>query len=173
MIETLGGLPAHPLIVHLPVVLVPLALVAALIMAIRPRWLRTLGPVVAVLAGLGFLGAVVAASTGEALEENFLEAGQTISSTLRDHAESGDQLQWIVGVFFVAMVAWVAMSRRTDRPVAAETVESIEPPTRPPPRAARAVLALSVLAVLSGAVATVQVYRTGHSGATSVWQPEP
>ena len=87
MFETFDGLPAHPLVVHLPVVLVPLAALAVLALALRPRLLRTFGVVVTVLAGVGFAGALLATNSGEALEESFRAAGQTIPETLRDHAE--------------------------------------------------------------------------------------
>lgn len=40
-LNNLFGLPAHPLLVHLPVVMVPLAAIGALVLAIRPRfWSR-------------------------------------------------------------------------------------------------------------------------------------
>ena len=107
MLETLGGLPAHPLVVHLPVVLVPLAAIGAILLAVRPKWLRPYGVVVTVMAGLGFLGALLAASTGEELEDTFVSAGETISGTLRDHAEMGETVQVLVGVFFVLMLGWV------------------------------------------------------------------
>ena len=71
-------------------VLVPLAALAVLALALRPRLLRTFGVVVTVLAGAGFAGALLATNSGEALEESFRAAGQTIPETLRDHAEMGD-----------------------------------------------------------------------------------
>lgn len=89
MFETFDGLPAHPLVVHLPVVLVPLAALAVLALALRPRLLRTFGVVVTVLAGVGFAGALLATNSGEALEESFRAAGQTIPETLRDPRRDG------------------------------------------------------------------------------------
>ena len=37
-IDKLFGIPAHPLIVHIPVVLVPLAAVGAVLALVVPRW---------------------------------------------------------------------------------------------------------------------------------------
>ena len=37
--KTFLGLPAHPLFVHLPAVLVPLATIGVIILAVRPRGL--------------------------------------------------------------------------------------------------------------------------------------
>ena len=49
-INNLFGLPAHPLLVHAPIVLVPLCLVAAIFMAAKPEWRRRFGVPTAVLA---------------------------------------------------------------------------------------------------------------------------
>ena len=49
-ITTIMGVPAHPLMVHVPVVLVPLSLIGALLMFI-PRWRERIGWVTVVLAG--------------------------------------------------------------------------------------------------------------------------
>jgi hypothetical protein len=34
--DTISGLPAHPLLVHIPVILIPVAAVGVIIMAIKP-----------------------------------------------------------------------------------------------------------------------------------------
>ena len=108
--ETLFGLPAHPLLVHVPVVLVPLAAIAVIAMAIRPKWLRTFGPIVAAMAGVGFIGTLLAASSGEELEDTRRAAGETISKTLNDHAELGDTSQAFCAIFFVLLLAWVGFA---------------------------------------------------------------
>jgi hypothetical protein len=167
MIDELGGLPAHPLVVHLPVVLVPLAALGVIAMAIRPAWLRTFGPVVAGMSGVGFVAAVLAASSGEALEDDFRATGQTISDTLNDHAELGEGARLFAALFFVLVLAWVLFARWRAK-VGEERATAV---TKRPRQLAAA---LAVLAVLSGGVATVSVYLTGHSGAKSVWeQVEP
>lgn len=161
--DTISGIPAHPLLVHIPVVLVPLAALIVIVIVIRPALMRSFGIVVAVLSGVGFLGALFAASTGEALEDQRREAGETIAGTLKDHVEMGDTAQWIVGVFFLLTLAWVLFAwwrRRAGDDRAAAV-------TRSPKQIA---LVLAVLAVLSGAAATYSVTVTGHSGAKSVWE---
>ena len=161
-LDTLGGIPSHPLLVHVPVVLVPLATIVVVAIAIRPSLMQHYGPVAAGIALVGFLGSVLAASSGETLEEQFEEAGQTISGTLADHVELGDQVKIFAFVFLAAVVAWVVMARR-DRLASGDR-----------PRRRGVVTALMVLALLTGGVATWSVTATGHSGATSVWeQDEP
>jgi uncharacterized membrane protein len=164
-IEELLGLPAHPLLVHLPVVLVPLAALGVVAMAIRPAWLKTIGWAVAGVAGTGFLGALVASGSGEALEDDLVASGQTIGGTLSDHAEMGETAPWVAGLFFALALAWVVFAwwrRRTGEEQAVAKVRK--------PGVVGAVL--MVLALLSGAAATIAVVRTGHSGAESVWETE-
>lgn len=163
MFESIGGLPVHPLVVHLPVVLVPLAAIGVVLMAVRPRWLDRFGIPVAVIAGVGWLGTMLAASSGEELEEQIRDSGQNISSTLHDHAEMGEQVQVVAGVFFFLVLAWVVFAwwrRRVGEEKAVSVAKK--------PKVVNTVLAVIVL--VSGAFATYSVYATGHSGAKSVWE---
>lgn len=161
--DTIGGLVAHPLLVHIPVVLVPLAMVGTVLMALRPGLRRSFGMVVVVLAGIGFVGALLASNSGESLEERYEASGQSISGTLADHAEMGETAPWIAGAFFVAVTAWVFFCRWRQRAGEERVTAAVKKP--------RAVAgALLALAVLTGAAASVSVVRTGHSGATSVWE---
>jgi hypothetical protein len=63
------GLPAHPLLVHIPVVLVPLLGVAVVVLALRPAWRARYGPAAAVSAVVTMVGAILAAGAGEALRD--------------------------------------------------------------------------------------------------------
>jgi uncharacterized membrane protein len=54
----LASLPTHPLLVHIPVVVLPLAAIGGLAMAIRSAWFDRFGVAVAALAGAGCVGAV-------------------------------------------------------------------------------------------------------------------
>jgi uncharacterized membrane protein len=163
MFETLGGLPAHPLLVHIPVVLIPLAAIATVVMALRPKVLHTFGPTVAVLAGVGFVGALLAANAGESLEDSRRAAGETISAALHDHAEQGDTVQVIAGIFFVLVLAWVLFNRWSTKVGAERATAAVRKP--------KVVgIVLAVLVVLAGVGASYSVTVTGHSGAKSVWE---
>ena len=161
--EELGGLVAHPLVIHVPVVLIPLAAIGVIALAVRPRLHRSFGVLVASLAGIGFVGAVLASRTGEALEERFEEGGQTMSATLEHHAELGESAPIVAGLFFVAVLVWVLFTRWRAR-AGEERVAAV---ARKPAAVAGVLLALSVLA---GIAASVTIVRTGHSGAESVWE---
>jgi uncharacterized membrane protein len=161
--DTLGGIVSHPLLVHIPVVLVPLATIGVIVLAFRPRWVPTFGPLVAIITGIGMVGAWLAAESGESLEERFESAGQEIAGTLEEHVEMGESVPVIVGLFFVAVVAWVAVSwwrRRAGEERATAVLRK--------PRIVVSVL--MALAIVLGVVATVSVAQTGHSGAKSVWE---
>ena len=57
--DTISGLPAHPLLVHVPVVLLPLAAVGVIVMLIRPAWHRRYRWAVLTIGAVGTLGAIL------------------------------------------------------------------------------------------------------------------
>ena len=64
---TVGGLPLHPLVVHLVVVVVPLTFAGAVLMAVWPRFSRRFGPLIAIGAALGLVAGFIAKEAGEQL----------------------------------------------------------------------------------------------------------
>jgi uncharacterized membrane protein len=162
--DKISGLPAHPLLVHIPVVLIPLAALGALAMAFWP-WLRArIGWIVAGLAVLGGVGALLAASAGESLQESRPE-----NAADRHHAELGDTAKMWSVIFAILVVLYVAgewwLKRRAAQPNAAG---------RAVPKVGgwrKWVLpAVAVLSVASGALATYSVIDAGHTGAKVTWQ---
>lgn len=152
--ERFGDLPAHPLIVHFPVVMVPLLTVLTLLMAFRPSARRALSGYCA-LAGIGTLAAtVLAASSGEALAEVFDQAGN-YEEIIADHRGLGEWLRLFVLVFALLLIATWWLGRRSDRD-----------PTSVSRSVVVTVTALTVVVALSS---TAWVYRTGHSGAKTSW----
>jgi uncharacterized membrane protein len=163
MLETLGGLPTHPLVVHLPVVLVPLATIGVVLMVFFPSLQQRLGVATAAIAGVGFLGSLLAAGSGEELMDSRRRAGETISGTLEDHGEMGQSVEFFAGLFFLLTLMWVVFAwwrRRTGEEQATTVLRK--------PKVINLVLA--ILVVGSGVAASWSVYSTGHSGAKSVWE---
>ena len=113
MPKDIGGVPTHPLIVHIPVVMVPLALVAVIAYFFAPPWRRPLAWVAGVLAAGGAFGAVLAVSSGEDLRARAQE-----SRALADHAEMGytDRLLAFIFFVFVAALGRVPGGRGTRMP---------------------------------------------------------
>jgi hypothetical protein len=86
-IDELFDLPAHPLLVHVPIVLVPLALLAALV-ALVPLARRPAALAAAALAVVGGVGAFLATGAGEKLEDRVRE-----TELVEEHAESGEAVE--------------------------------------------------------------------------------
>lgn len=146
--DLVNGLPVHPLVVHAAVVLVPLTALGVLLMALWPRFSRSLGWLV-VVGGVVAAGAsVVAKASGEALEERVGEPGF-------DHGDLGEAMPLFAAALLgVAVVLWL-MDRST-------------PADGPAPRRALRIV-VALVAVLVAVGNLVWVYRVGDSGAKSVW----
>ncbi len=161
MLDTIGGIPLHPLIVHAVVVLVPLASLLLLLAAVSPRirhWAGLLTPITATIA---LVLTPLASQSGEALQRRVSE-----SPALEEHTELGDTL--VFYVFLVAVLAWVLwfLDRRARAATHAAASADGTPATAPRSALLTAVMVLSVLAVVA---TTVQVVRIGHSGAEASW----
>lgn len=153
--DTLFGLPSHPLFVHLPVVVVPVAALAALAIALRPAWRRRFGPAVTALAAVGFAGTFMATRSGEELYDVLADR---IGDLADDHQELGEQTFILVAVFFLSTVATVVADHRLSRV------------TEQPTWLRHAAAALAWVGAAVGAAAMVWMMRTGHEGARIVWE---
>ena len=107
--SVLFGLPAHPLLVHLTVVAIPLAALLAMVVAGFPRVPGLIKLTTLVLGALSVALVPLMESSGKALEEKVPD-----SAAVERHAQLGETLlPWVIGLL-IAIVAVLA-----DRPVAA------------------------------------------------------
>ena len=154
--DSFFGIPAHPLIVHAVVVLVPLAALGAIAVVLSP-WVRShIGWLVVATAALNVLLVPLAAGSGESLEERIDE-----TALVETHAEMGEQLlPWIIALA-VVVGTFMVLTRLTSR----------RPSDTPPPKWAShaATLVVAAITVISATGALVQVARIGHSGAEATW----
>ena len=149
-IEELFGLPAHPLVVHAAVVLLPLAAIATVVCAAVPRWRRAYAPLALVAAVLALGAVLFAQGSGEKLEHDVRK-----TALVREHTEQGERvLPWAIGVTVVAIAVTAAPSLARRRP-------SID--------GKGATAALVALALVAGGGAVFTTARTGHSGAKATW----
>jgi hypothetical protein len=149
-IDTLFGLPAHPLVVHAAVVLLPIAAIGLIVVALVPKARRHYAPVVFVVALLATIAVGLAQQSGEALEDKVTETEQ-----LEEHTEQGQTvLPWAIALTIVS-AAVAAEPYLRDRM------------GKVPPKVVAGVLIGASLVV--GIGATWTVVEVGHSGATSVW----
>ena len=149
-INELFGLPAHPLVVHAAVVLLPLAALATLVAAAVPRLRRHWGPVALAVALAATLAVGLAQGSGEELEEQVDE-----TALVEEHTEKGETvLPWAIAVTVAA---------------AAVTVVPLVVRRRPTTPANTVTAALVVAALITGAGAVWTVADVGHSGAKATW----
>jgi uncharacterized membrane protein len=155
--DTLAGIPAHPLIIHIPVVFIPLTLVVAIAAVAWRSRRRELSLVALGAATIGMLGAQLATMSGESLQEQLPR-----SPLIHDHAELGDGARTLAIIVFLAAVAFAAREFRDRLPRSAAGV------ARAAGRPAAAV-ALSVVLLATSAAATAWTVRAGHMGAKAAW----
>lgn len=150
-LESLFGLPAHPLVVHAAVVLLPLAAVATIVVALVPRARRHYAPVALGLALAATVAVGLAQGSGEELEDRVDE-----TALVEEHTEKGEQvLPWAVLTTLVAgaVVAAGPLQRRFGGKLTPAVVTGV----------------LTAGALVAGIGATVTVIDVGHSGAKATW----
>ncbi|MEU5536179.1 DUF2231 domain-containing protein [Streptomyces sp. NPDC020362] len=151
-----NGLPAHVLLVHVVVVLIPLTALALVTAALWPRAARRLGPLLPLLALLALISVPLTTHAGEWLERHVDD-----DALVRRHTELGDGLlPWAFGLFVLAAAVWWAAGRA---PAEARQSSGRRWSALP----VRIVVGVASLAVAVGAV--VDVYRIGDSGAKAAW----
>jgi hypothetical protein len=141
-VETIFGLPTHPLVVHAVVVLLPLAALGGLIMGLSARFSVRFGPLVVAVAAAGVVSAFVARISGEELAE--------VVSVSQVHVQAGTLLPFGALIFFVLVLALWLLDRRGRREIPSQI--------------------LAVLVIVAAVLLIAWVIRAGHSGAESVWQ---
>lgn len=161
-----GGLPAHILIVHFVIVMVPLAALLTVLSAVWPAARRKLGFLAPLAALAALISVPVATHAGEWLEERVAR-----TPLVERHTELGDTLlPWAIGLFAVAAAQWAYY--RFAAPESART-ETAGTTVRGDAGAAGGPLLISVviavLAVVVSVGSVVQVYRIGESGSKAVW----
>lgn len=161
MLDNVYGVPAHPLLVHIPVVFIPLTLLLAIAAVSWARGRKVLSLVVAGAATIAMLSAQLAVWSGQNLEERVRE-----DPLIRQHAELGEGARTFAILVFLIAVAFVVREWRRELPIPdGERIRGLLAP-----RAVGIVLAVALLG--SAALTTVWVVRAGHVGAKAVWNQQ-
>jgi hypothetical protein len=157
---TLFGLPAHALIVHAAVVLVPLAALLLALCTLWPQLRRALGPLPAIGAAGALVLVPITTSTGEKLKARLGFDNPLIER----HAALGHELlPWVAGLFVAAVLLLIVDGWR---PGAWATPAGSGAGTR----SRLLALALSFVVLALAVVTVVEVVRIGHAGADAVWK---
>jgi hypothetical protein len=157
------GLPAHPLLVHVPVVLLPLALIGVVLILIRPQWKSALLVPTAVLGGAGAIGAILASQAGEWLQERVPE-----TALIDQHQQLGEMARNLSILFAGALFVWVVRELLIDRGILKDSsLGKLLTPLLSPKWIGAAAAAG---ALIFGSLTTVWVVRAGHTGAKAAWK---
>ena len=139
--DTFQGLPIHPLIVHLVVVILPIATFSTIISVYSSRFRKGYAFASVIGVFVGAAAAFVAKQSGEALGDRV--------GLPRKHSDYGNILTYVSLAFLIVVLLWYRNWRRT--------------------RSNR-INALGLLLTVLGIAVLVLTYLAGHTGATAVWQ---
>lgn len=155
--DTISGLPLHPLVVHGVVVLGPLAALMLVAYVAVPRWRVGLRwPTLVLAVGSAIMGKI-AEGSGEDLEHRVMGAGGAADALIRHHAEAGE----------LASAAIIVLAL-----VALATILYLVPATgaRSGANVKKMFATLALVASIGSALFVMYaVVNAGHSGAKSVW----
>lgn len=170
--STINGLPAHVLLVHTVVVLIPLSAVLVVVVAVSARARQRFDILAAALAVLALVSVPLTTDAGEWLQRRVPR-----TPLVRTHTQLGDyMLPWAIGLALVAVVI-VAHQRWWNRRGAVAEPAHVEIRAsghhRPASRGERATgVVLAALAVVVAVGSVTTVYRIGDSGARAAWSDQ-
>lgn len=157
-----SGLPFHPLILHVPVVLIPLSVLGALAVAARPAWLDRYGVLLCLCSIVAMSSVFLTMQAGGALESALNLQGQA-AHLISEHSQAAH----ILAIAFTAFTAILILTFAAHRisgglPTGLALADA--------PLGSRAVyLGLRVLLVILALVCAYYVFRVGDLGAKAVW----
>jgi hypothetical protein len=171
-LSKLFGLPAHPLLVHIPVVLIPLAALGTVAIVVSSKLRARFGWIVGGVAVAAAIGATLAAGAGESLSETVRSDPSFDAAAVDRHIELGDAARTLSIVFAVVLVGFLALEWWLQRRARRDEVASVGAAKKSMVGVARKwVLPVAAVASLAmGAVATTWVVRAGHTGAKATWE---
>ncbi len=152
LFDTVMGLPMHPLVVHVAVVLLPLSALGLIVLVIVPRWRGNFGGLILGGLAVGTAGAFVAKESGEALSKRV--------GLPQEHADWGDKLPLLAAALFLVAVIWFWLDRRSRRQDSSDASGTGRILIR----------LLGALAIVLAVAATGLTVIVGHSGAAAVWE---
>jgi hypothetical protein len=159
--DKIGDLPLHPLVIHVVVIGIPLAVLLAVLFAFPKTRAWARWPL-----GITVVGATaatyVAKQSGLAFEAALgIKPGNPVGDLILKHSQLAEQLFWIMIAFSViGLLNVFLVSRRTSGSTEAVAKQ---------PAIVRIVL--PVLLVAAALVAMLWIVRVGDLGARAVWNP--
>ena len=157
-----SGLPAHPLFLHVPVMLVPITVIAAIVLVVRTDWLERYGIALSIVSVIAMSSIFLTMQAGGALESALHLHGEA-AHLIDQHSEAAKILA-ILYVLFTATVIVAFAARRISggRPTGLALVDRVLSPSF-------VLAALRVLVVVLAIGSAAMVFRTGDLGSKAVW----
>jgi hypothetical protein len=158
-----GGLPAHPLFIHVPVILIPTTIAAAIIFVVKPQWLTRYGIALALVSIVAMSSIFLAMQAGAALRGALNLQGQA-AKLISEHSQAAHILAIVYVLFTATLIVTFAAQRISGgMPTGLGIVDSL--------LSGKPMLtALRVVLVALSLVAGYMCFRTGDLGAKAVWE---
>jgi hypothetical protein len=158
-----SGLPAHPLFVHVPVILIPSTVVAAVVFTIKPRWFSLYGIALAVLSIVAMSATFLTLQAGAALRGELHLQGRA-AGLISEHSQAAHILAIVYVAFTATLIVTFAAQRISGgMPTGLAIVDRLLSPSS-------VFATLRVALVLLSLGAGYMTFRTGDLGAKAVWQ---
>lgn len=161
ILESFGGLPTHPLLVHFPIVLVPVTLILALLTVFWRKYQRGLAIGLLCTGVIGGGAGYLAAESGEKLQHRLPKGNDAAIVNHTSYGDTAKLLCVLLVIMTIVYVAWVWRDRLGMGP--GNAVGRFLSGTW-----VAVVLGIAVIGL--SAVATTWVVLAGHSGAEAAWQ---
>jgi len=158
-----SGLPAHPLFVHVPVVLIPATVVAAVVFMIKPQWFRRYAIALAVVSIVAMSSIFLTMQAGAALRAELNLQGQA-AKLISEHSQAAHILAYVYVLFTATLIVTFAAQRiSSGMPTGLGIVDRLLSPEP-------VFTALRIALVLLSIGAGYMCFRTGDLGAKAVWE---
>jgi uncharacterized membrane protein len=157
-----SGLPAHPLFVHVPVILIPTAVVATIVFMVRPDWFGRYGIALSLLSIAAMSSIFLTMQAGGALRGELHLQGRA-ATLISEHSQAANILAIVFTAFTAVLIVTFGAYRISGgRPTGLGMVDRL--------LSSRSTFnALRVLLVVLAIGAGFMTFRTGHLGAKAVW----
>jgi uncharacterized membrane protein len=157
-----SDLPAHPLFVHVPVILIPAAVVAALVLMARPEWLGRYGIALSLVSIAAMSSIFLTMQAGAALN-GVLHLHGEAATLISEHSQAAHILAIVFTLFTAVLIlAFAAYRISGGMPTGLGVADGL--------LGSRSTFdALRVLLVVLAIVAGFFTFRTGDLGAKAVW----
>ena len=165
-----GGLPAHPLFLHVPVIFIPLAAIGGLVLAARPRWYSGAAGAwigLAAVVALGSLNLTMSAGNQLRADLGLQGGGPGVAGIIARHASAAGQLRVLTIAFTALFLVALAVHATADGPGSGVAVgDRIFARVRAVPGA---LIALRVITAVLALACLYFTYHVGDLGAKAVW----